>query len=63
MGAEKVVSPSIFSPSANATEPILLEVSTAKTKGFRAILLFLIWLCLKFFLESLAEATKKALFR
>ena len=63
MGAEKAVSASIFSPSATATEPILLEVSTAKTKGFRAILIVLKDYILQFLLESLAKATKKALFR
>jgi hypothetical protein len=37
MGAEKVASARIFSPSAIATEPILLDVSTAKTRGFWVI--------------------------
>lgn len=37
IGPEKAVSASIRSPSAIATEPILLDVSTANIKGFGAI--------------------------
>ena len=37
IGPEKAVSASIRSPIAIATEPILLDVSTANIKGFGAI--------------------------
>ena len=39
-GAEKVVSSRIFLPMAIATEPILLDVSTAKIRGFWFIITF-----------------------
>lgn len=59
MGAEKVVSASIFSPNATATEPILLEVSTAKTKGFGAIFLVLNSYILRFSSRALLRPQKK----
>lgn len=59
MGAVKVVSASIFSPSATATEPILLEVSTANTKGFRAIILVLNNYILRFSSRALLRPQKK----
>ena len=40
IGPEKATSASIRSPSAIATEPILLDVSTANIKGFCAICFF-----------------------
>ena len=56
IGAEKVVSARIFSPRAIATEPILLDVSTAKTRGSWFIFCFFEYLC---FVKRLFLAVKK----
>ena len=52
MGAEKVVSASNFPPSASATEPILLAVSSANMRG--SVVMFLVFRAIlsRIFLES-----------
>jgi len=55
IGPEKAVSASIRSPIAIATEPILLDVSTANIKGSGAIRFQYPMFC---FFESLVVATK-----
>lgn len=64
IGPEKLTSPSIFSPTAIATEPILPEVSTDNVKGFCTIFLFF-WqaICYVFFRLGLITAMKKAFFK
>jgi len=53
-GPEKVASASKFSPQAIATEPILLEVSRAKMKGFFNIFRAILGACiLKVFSKGL----------
>ena len=56
MGAEKSLSARIFPPRAIAAEPILLEVSIAKTRGFCFIFRFFEYLC---FAKCLVLAIKK----
>ena len=62
-GAEKTFSASVFSLRAIATEPFLLDVSTARIRGLSFILLIFDSLCVTNFFRNPRSDLKKSVFK